>query len=81
MRISYLRPDLSPVREATLQTLSLRSYILKFHIFEDKKMYLSLLPRDYGLSLVWTLNLPLRVSAITEVNCTAKKNSSFFQNG
>ena len=27
MRISYLRPDLSPVREATLQTLSLRSYI------------------------------------------------------
>ena len=81
MRISYLRPDLSPVREATLQTLSLRSYILKFHIFEDKKMYLSLLPRDYGLSLVWTLHLPLRVSAITEVNCTAKKNSSFFQNG
>ena len=27
MRISCLRPDLSPVREATLQTLSLRSYI------------------------------------------------------
>ena len=27
MRISCFRPDLSPVREATLQTLSLRSYI------------------------------------------------------
>lgn len=80
MRISYLRPDLSPVRVHSFK-LYRCVFTYKFHIFEDKKMYLSLLPRDYGLSLVWKLNLPLRVSAITEVNCTAKKNSSFFQNG
>ena len=42
MRISCLRPDLSPVREATLQTLSLRSYIFNFIFLKTKQcIYLS----------------------------------------
>ena len=35
MRISCLRPNLYPVREATLETLCLRTYIL-FHRFRDQ---------------------------------------------
>ena len=38
MRISCLRPNLYPVREATLETLCLRTYIL-FHRFRDQITY------------------------------------------
>ena len=38
MRISCLRPNLYPVRDATLETLCLRSHIL-FHMFRDQITY------------------------------------------
>ena len=38
MRISCLRPNLYPVREATIETLCLRIYIL-FHRFRDQITY------------------------------------------
>ena len=57
MRISCLRPNLYPVREATLETLCLRTYIL-FHST----------PLLRTLAITDTKSPP-RLSAITGVEC------------
>ena len=56
-RISCLRPNLFPVREAMLETSCLRSYIL-FQMFRDQIIYFSLVPRYYRLSPSRTQYLP-----------------------
>ena len=51
--------------------LGLLIYIYYF-ISLKRKFFFSLVPRYYGLWLLWTLNLPPRVSVITEVDCNYK---------
>lgn len=58
-RISCLRPNLFPVREAMLETLCLRSYII-FQMFRDQIIYFSLVPRYYRLLPSRTQYLPPR---------------------
>ena len=71
-----LRPDLFPVREAMLETLFLRSYILS-HMLQDKTIIFSRTPLLQTLALMdakASPNPPLRppppwVCSITRVYC------------
>ena len=71
LRISCFQPDLYLVREATLK-LNVGLY----HMFGDKPIFFSLVPRHFGPSLKDTKSppppTPPRVSAITLVDGTIK---------
>lgn len=75
--ISCLEPDFFQVVRATLYTLCLYIYTW-FHVFRDK-IFFSLVPCYYRLSLLQTLNLPPRLSAITRADCKGLTDMKYHQ--
>ena len=67
MRISCLGPNLYPVRDATLETLCLRSYIL-FHMFRNQITYF--LWYYPAITDLRTQNLPPRFFAKKIIPCS-----------